>query len=388
MNVPVIDPGSTLGVLGGGQLGAMFATAARRMGYAITVWDPDPEAPAHRIADHSLIHPFTDADARAEFTRRVRAVTYEWENVPADLCEQLERDLPVRPSSRVLRVIQDRIEQKTFLRTHGLAVPAFSALSSPDDLGRQSIPSYPLVCKTATAGYDGKGQWKILRAEDCLAVQQELTRTQRPDSRWILEEWLPFERELSILVVRGADGASQTYPLVENVHEDGILRQTIVPADVPESVAGLAGRMAREAVQVLDGVGVFCVELFLMADGRLVINEIAPRPHNSGHYTLDACTVSQFEQQVRTLCGLPLGEVRLLSPAVMLNLIGDDVRLVTHSPSAHDLLRVPGAIVHLYGKRTIRPKRKMGHISFLAPTRAEALTAASTFRSRCVPPRP
>ncbi len=388
MNVPVIDPGSTLGVLGGGQLGAMFATAARRMGYAITVWDPDPEAPAHRIADHSLIHPFTDADARAEFTRRVRAVTYEWENVPADLCEQLERDLPVRPSSRVLRVIQDRIEQKTFLRTHELAVPAFSALSSPDDLGRQSIPSYPLVCKTATAGYDGKGQWKILRAEDCLAVQQELTRTQRPGSRWILEEWLPFERELSILVVRGADGASQTYPLVENVHEDGILRQTIVPADVPESVAGLAGRMAREAVQVLDGVGVFCVELFLMADGRLVINEIAPRPHNSGHYTLDACTVSQFEQQVRTLCGLPLGEVRLLSPAVMLNLIGDDVRLVTHSPSAHDLLRVPGAIVHLYGKRTIRPKRKMGHISFLAPTRAEALTAASTFRSRCVPPRP
>lgn len=388
MNVPVIDPGSTLGVLGGGQLGAMFATAARRMGYAITVWDPDPEAPAHRIADHSLIHPFTDADARAEFTRRVRAVTYEWENVPADLCEQLERDLPVRPSSRVLRVIQDRIEQKTFLRTHELAVPAFSALSSPDDLGRQSIPSYPLVCKTATAGYDGKGQWKILRAEDCLAVQQELTRTQRPGSRWILEEWLPFERELSILVVRGADGASQTYPLVENVHEDGILRQTIVPADVPEWVAGLAGRMAREAVQVLDGVGVFCVELFLMADGRLVINEIAPRPHNSGHYTLDACTVSQFEQQVRTLCGLPLGEVRLLSPAVMLNLIGDDVRLVTHSPSAHDLLRVPGAIVHLYGKRTIRPKRKMGHISFLAPTRAEALTAASTFRSRCVPPRP
>lgn len=388
MNVPVIDPGSTLGVLGGGQLGAMFATAARRMGYAITVWDPDPEAPAHRIADHSLIHPFTDADARAEFTRRVRAVTYEWENVPADLCEQLERDLPVRPSSRVLRVIQDRIEQKTFLRTHELAVPAFSALSSPDDLGRQSIPSYPLVCKTATAGYDGKGQWKILRAEDCLAVQQELARNTRPDSRWILEEWLPFERELSILVVRGADGASQTYPLVENVHEDGILRQTIVPADVPEWVAGLAGRMAREAVQVLDGVGVFCVEVFLMADGRLVINEIAPRPHNSGHYTLDACTVSQFEQQVRTLCGLPLGEVRLLSPAVMLNLIGDDVRLVTHSPSAHDLLRVPGAIVHLYGKRTIRPKRKMGHISFLAPTRAEALTAASTFRSRCVPPRP
>ncbi|MGC3974995.1 MAG: 5-(carboxyamino)imidazole ribonucleotide synthase [Nitrospira sp.] len=382
MNATVIDPGATLGVLGGGQLGAMFATAARRMGYAIAVWDPDPEAPAHRIADYSLIHPFTDADARKEFTQRVRAVTYEWENVPADLCEHLERGLPVRPSSRVLRVIQDRIEQKTFLQSRGLPVPAFSTLSSPDELGRQTVPSYPLVCKTATAGYDGKGQWKILRAEDSFPVQQELVRTRRPGSRWILEEWLPYERELSMLVVRGADGATQTYPLVENVHEDGILRQTNVPADVPQTVADLAGTIACDAVQALGGVGVFCVELFLMAGGRLVINEIAPRPHNSGHYTLDACTVSQFEQQVRALCGLPLGEIRLLSPAVMLNLIGDDVRLVTHSPAAHDLLRVPGAIVHLYGKRTIRPKRKMGHISFLAPTCAEALAAASTFRSR------
>lgn len=385
MNVAAIHPGATLGVLGGGQLGAMFAAAARRMGYAIAVWDPDPEAPAHRIADSSLIQPFTDDSARQAFTRQVRAATYEWENVPADLCERLERDLPVRPSSRVLRVIQDRIEQKTFLRSHGLAVPAFSTLTSPDQLGRQTIPPYPLVCKTATAGYDGKGQWKIRRTEDCPAVQQELARNQRPGSRWILEEWLPFERELSILVVRGTDGQSQTYPLVENLHEDGILRQTVVPADVPQAVADLAAGMARDAVQALDGVGVFCMELFLMADGRLVINEIAPRPHNSGHYTLDACTVSQFEQQVRTLCGLPLGEVRLLSPAVMLNLIGDDVRLVTTSPAARDLLDVPGAILHLYGKRVTRPRRKMGHISFLAPTRAGALAAASRFHSRFVP---
>lgn len=387
MNPTVINPGETLGVLGGGQLGAMFATAARRMGYAIAVWDPDPGAPAHRIADYSHMRPFTEADARNEFIQRVRAVTYEWENVPADLCEQLERDLPVRPSSRVLRVIQDRIEQKMFLRTRGLPVPAFSILSSPDELGCQTMPPYPLMCKTATAGYDGKGQWKILRAEDCPAVQQELTRSRRPGSRWILEEWLPFERELSILVVRGADGSVQTYPLVENVHEEGILRQTIVPADVPQAVEDQAGTMAREAVQALDGVGVFCVELFLMANGRLVINEIAPRPHNSGHYTLDACTVSQFEQQVRTLCGLPLGEIRLLSPAVMINLIGEEVQLVTHLPAAYNLLRVPGAIVHLYGKRVIRPKRKMGHISFLAPTRGEALAAASTFRSRVVPPQ-
>ena len=386
MNPLVIEPGATLGVLGGGQLGAMFATAARRMGYVIAVWDPDPEAPAHRIADYSLVRPFTDADARTEFTQRVRAVTYEWENVPADLCEQLERDLPVRPSSRVLRVIQDRIEQKTFLRTHGLAVPTFSTLSSPDELGRQTMPPYPLVCKTATAGYDGKGQWKILRAEDCPAVQQELDRSMRPGSRWILEEWLPFEREVSVLVVRGVDGASRTYPVVENVHEGGILRQTTVPADVTASVSVQVATMAEEAVRALDGVGVFCVELFLMSDGRVLINEVAPRPHNSGHYSLDACTVSQFEQQVRTLCGLPLGEIRLLSPAVMLNLIGDEVRLATAAPAAQELLGEPGAVVHLYGKRVIRPKRKMGHVSFLASTRAEALTKAASFRARLALP--
>ena len=386
MNPLVIEPGATLGVLGGGQLGAMFATAARRMGYVIAVWDPDLEAPAHRIADYSLVRPFTDADARTEFTQRVRAVTYEWENVPADLCEQLERDLPVRPSSRVLRVIQDRIEQKTFLRSHGLAVPTFFAISSPDELGRQTMPPYPLVCKTATAGYDGKGQWKILRAEDCPAVQQELDRSMRPGSRWILEEWLPFEREVSVLVVRGVDGASRTYPVVENVHEGGILRQTTVPADVTASVSVQVATMAEEAVRALDGVGVFCVELFLMSDGRVLINEVAPRPHNSGHYSLDACTVSQFEQQVRTLCGLPLGEIRLLSPAVMLNLIGDEVRLATAAPAAQELLGEPGAVVHLYGKRVIRPKRKMGHVSFLASTRAEALTKAASFRARLASP--
>ena len=382
MNATVIDPGATLGVLGGGQLGAMFATAARRLGYAVVVWDPDPEAPAHRLADSSLIRPFTDSAARQDFIRRVCAVTYEWENVPADLCEQLERDVPVRPSSRVLRVIQDRIEQKTFLRTHGLPVPAFHAISSPQELRRQTVLEHPLVCKTATAGYDGKGQWKIARAEDCAAVEEDLARSLRPGSRWILEAWLPFERELSILVVRGMDGAVRAYPLVENVHEEGILRQSTVPADVPATVADQATVMARSAVEALDGVGVFCVELFLMPGGRLLINEVAPRPHNSGHYSLDACTVSQFEQQVRALCGLPLGEVRLLSPTVMLNLIGDEILLATVSPAAQDLFREPGAVVHVYGKRVVRPKRKMGHVSFLAATREAALSKASVFRSR------
>lgn len=383
-----IDPGATLGVLGAGQLGAMFATAARRMGYGVAVWDPDAEAPAHRLADYSLSRPFSDVAARKDFSRLVRVVTYEWENVPSDLCAQLEREVPVRPSSLVLRVIQDRIEQKTFLQAHGLAVPAFHGISSPEELGRQTLLGYPLICKQATAGYDGKGQWKIDRAEDRTGVQQDLARTMRLGSRWILEECLSFEREVSILVVRSSDGTMRTYPLVENVHEGGMLRQTIVPADVPTPVAEQAATMARRAVQALDGVGVFCVELFLMGDGRLLINEVAPRPHNSGHYSLDACTVSQFEQQVRALCDLPLGEVRLLSPAVMLNLIGEEVLLATVSPAVQELLREPGASVHLYGKREIRPRRKMGHVTFLASTGAEALARASAFRSRLALPRP
>ena len=265
-------------------------------------------------------------------------------------------------------MIQDRIEQKTFLQSHGLAVPAFYGISLPEELSRQTVLRYPLICKTSTAGYDGKGQWKLDRAEDCAAVQLDLVfRAIRPGLRWILEEYLSFGREVSILVVRGADGAMRTYPVVENVHEDGILRQSTVPADVPTTIAEQAAAMARRAVRALDGVGVFCVELFVMRDGRLLINEVAPRPHNSGHYSLDACTVSQFEQQVRALCGQPLGEVRLLSPAVMLNLIGDDVALVTTSPAAQDLLREPSAVLPPVWQASHPIKTKNGsyHISCL-----------------------
>ena len=209
----------------------------------------------------------------------------------------------------------------------------------------------------------------------------------KPGSRWIVEQYVSFERELSLLVARGSDGTMQSYPVVENAHEGGILRQTTVPADVPDTVARQASTMARAAVQALDGIGVFCVEFFLMGDGRLLINEVAPRPHNSGHYSLDACTVSQFEQQVRALCGLPLVEARLLSPAVMLNLIGDEVSHVTTSSGIAELLGEPGAVLHLYGKRELRPKRKMGHITFLAVTAAEAMAKAAAFRSRHLLPR-
>lgn len=381
MKTVVIEPGSVLGVLGGGQLGAMFTVAARRLGYPVAAWDPDPEAPAHSVATHSFPHPFTDRHILARFADLVSVVTYEWENIPSELCRELERRKPVRPSSAVLSVIQDRLEQKGFLASNGFPVPSFVSLTAPDQLAaavRQI--GYPVLCKTATAGYDGKGQWRISRESDIPEVERALSESACPGLRWIVESFVPFERELSILVVRGSDGHSCTYPLVENEHEEGILRTTKVPAQDSLAVAEKAAILARQVVDRLDGVGVFCLELFQLSGGELLINEIAPRPHNSGHYTLDACSLSQFEQQVRATCGLPLGEVRLLSPAVMVNLIGDDAATIMTGAGCRALLATPGALLHLYGKRAIRPRRKMGHVTFLGETFGLALERAQQFR--------
>ncbi|MDE3041224.1 MAG: 5-(carboxyamino)imidazole ribonucleotide synthase [Nitrospirota bacterium] len=381
MKAVVIEPGSVLGVLGGGQLGAMFTMAAHCLGYHVAVWDPDPEAPAHRFATHSFPVPFTDQDILERFANLVSAVTYEWENIPAKLCRELEQRKPVRPSSAVLSVIQDRLEQKGFLASNGFPVPPFASLTAPDQLAttvRQV--GYPALLKTATAGYDGKGQWRIHRESDVREVERALSGSARPGMRWIVESFVPFERELSILVVRGSDGQSCTYPLAENEHEEGILRTTKVPATESSVVAERAAALARQVVDRLEGVGVFCLELFQLSSGELLINEIAPRPHNSGHYTLDACSVSQFEQQVRTTTGMPLGEVRLLSPAVMVNLIGGDAATLMKGAGCRTLLDIPGAVLHLYGKRAIRPRRKMGHVTFLGETLSVALDHAKQFR--------
>ncbi|MFO0706694.1 MAG: 5-(carboxyamino)imidazole ribonucleotide synthase [Nitrospira sp.] len=373
MNDRLIPPGALLGVLGGGQLGAMFAGAARRLGYRVAVWDPDADAPAHRLAEVSFPAPFTDEGAYREFSRHVAAVTLEWENIPPDLCDRLSEGCPVRPAGSVLRIIQDRIEQKQFLRTRGLPVPSFQGITAPDRLpdAVQAL-GYPVICKTARSGYDGKGQWTIRRSEELADVEAAL-RTMTPrGARWIVESKVQFEQELSVLVVCGKDGERRAYPVAENRHEAGILRRSSVPARIEPAIAARAGALAIQAVAALESAGMFCVELFHLKGGTLLINEIAPRPHNSGHYTLEACTVSQFEQQVRTLCGLPLGEVRQVSPACMVNLIGADVETATDPVACRELLAVPGATLHLYGKRTVRPGRKMGHVTFLADTIAEA----------------
>lgn len=382
MKAVVIETGSVLGVLGGGQLGAMFTMAACRLGYHVAVWDPDPEAPAHRVATHSFPVAFNDPHVLARFADLVSVVTYEWENIPAELCRALELRKPVRPSSAVLSVIQDRLEQKGFLASNGFPVSPFAGLTAPNQLATtvQQV-GYPALCKTATAGYDGKGQWRIQGESDVREVERALSESARPGMRWIVESLVPFERELSILVIRGADGQGCTYPLAENEHDEGILRTTMVPAPGSSTVAEQAAALGRQVVDRLEGVGVFCLELFQLPSGELLINEIAPRPHNSGHYTLDACSVSQFEQQVRTTSGMPLGEVRLLSPAVMVNLIGDDAAIfINNGAGCRALLDIPGAVLHLYGKRAIRPRRKMGHVTFLGETLGLALDRAKQFR--------
>ncbi len=378
-SLTAIEPGATIGVLGGGQLGAFFTQAARRLGYRVAIWDPDVDAPALKLADLPVNAPFADAAALDRFASSVRAVTYEWENVPVALCEALERRLPVRPAGRILHILQHRLRQKQFLADRGIPVAPFRPVATPADLSAAvEAVGFPCLCKTATHGYDGKGQWRLAGPHEVDAVQAALGV--QAHSPWVLEQFLPFAKELSVLVVRAADGDKLIYPTVENVHEAGILRTTRVPAEVEPDAAQRAGDLAASVVEALDGVGVFCVELFLMSDGRLFVNEVAPRPHNSGHYTLDVCPVSQFEQQVRAVCGLPLGEVRLLSPAVMVNLIGDDFTKATIDSTIQKFLKDSRAKLHAYGKKAVRPGRKMGHVTFLAEKSEQAWESATLLR--------
>lgn len=374
----MIEPGATIGVLGGGQLGAFFTAAAQKLGYRVAVWDPDADAPALKQADLPLAAPFTDQATLDKFLTSIEAATYEWENIPAATVQALERKIPVRPAPRILQIIQNRLEQKTFLASNNIPVAPFHAVASPDHLSVPDAIGFPALCKTATLGYDGKGQWRLSGPDDVRRVQTELRGQTR--HTWIVEQFLPFEKELSVLVVRGADGDRCVYPVVENVHAEGILRTTRVPASINQKTSEQAAALAGSVIDALAGVGVFCVELFLMEDGRLFVNEVAPRPHNSGHYTLDACTVSQFEQQVRALCGLPLGEVKLMSPAVMVNLIGDDFTKATGDAEITQFLSKAGAKLHVYGKKSVRPGRKMGHVTFLAEKPEQAWESAATLR--------
>ena len=365
----MILPGATLGVLGGGQLGRMFTMRAREMGYRVLVLEPDSGSPAGAVGDEHIRAAYDDPEALERLAARAAAVTVEFENVPARALERLAERVPVRPAAGAVAIAQDRIREKCFLRDHGFATARFAVVSRSEDLEPAwEAVGAPALLKTSRLGYDGKGQAGVESVEALKPAFATLG-----GMPCVLEERLELERELSVVLVRGADGTVVPFPIGENTHCQGILETTVVPAEVDAGLAGEASRLAGEVAARLDYVGVLGVELFV-AGGRVFVNEIAPRPHNTGHYTLDACSVDQFEQQIRALCGLPLGAPALLSPVAMINLLGD--LWSGGTPGWDRVLALPGVKLHLYGKAEARPGRKMGHLNCLAPTPREALALA------------
>ena len=371
---PSASPATWLGVMGGGQLGRMFAHAAQAMGYKVAVLEPAPDCPAGHAADHLLSAGYEDPAALAELASQCSAVTTEFENVPANSMAQLAQNTFVAPSAACVSVAQDRMVEKRFFT--GCAEQS-GVLPAPhqlivDEAGIAALPEalFPGILKTVRMGYDGKGQVRVANRDDVRAAF-----TGMDGVPCVLEKMLPLAYEISVLAARGADGASAVYPIAENVHRHGILFSTTVPGpNVSANCAAQAQAATLAIIERLDYVGVLCVEFFVLDDGSLVVNEMAPRPHNSGHYTIDACITSQFAQQVRAMARLPLGDVRQHSPVVMLNLLGDlwfDGEDCAE-PAWDQVLALPGANLHLYGKEEARPGRKMGHVTFVAPTLEQA----------------
>ena len=360
-------PGATLGVLGGGQLGRMFAQAARRMGYEAAVFTPEDDSPAGQVATRVERADYDDLEAVARFAASVDVVTFEFENVPSATAEAAARHAPVRPSGELLHTTQDRLREKRALDGRGIPVARFAEISTADDLvaAAETVPGAG-VLKTASWGYDGKGQRRVAGADELAAAWAELGSQPA-----VLEGLVPFEREVSVVGARGVDGQVALYAPFENDHSNHILDVTLWPARLDDATRARALELGRAVLEGLDVVGVLCIEMFVLPDGELVVNELAPRPHNSGHLTIEGHAASQFEQQVRAVAGLPLGAVEPQRPAAaMANLLGD--LWADGEPAWDAALAVPGVRLHLYGKRAARAGRKMGHLTATADSLEEA----------------
>jgi 5-(carboxyamino)imidazole ribonucleotide synthase len=355
-----ITPGATIGVLGSGQLGRMFTIAARRLGYRVHTLSPDQDSPTGQVADREVTAAYDDLDAVRAFAREIAVATFEFENVPSAAVDALAEYVPVRPSGRALHVSQHRAREKRFLSDTGIPVAPFAIVDTADDLqeGMDAI-GCPAILKTASFGYDGKGQVRIERPEEAAAAWASIGGAQA-----VLEGVVPFEREVSVIVARALDGTMVDYGVIENAHRHHILDVSIAPARVPPAIADEACRLARRIAEALGLVGVLCTEMFVAPNGQLVVNELAPRPHNSGHLTIDAHVSCQFEQQVRAVCGLPLGSTRQVGPAAMANLLGDV--WASGEPRWAEALQDPRVKLHLYGKTAPRAGRKMGHLTAVA----------------------
>lgn len=374
----MIFPDAMLGMLGGGQLGRMFTLAAHSMGYRVTVLDPDPLSPAGAIADVHLKAAYQDREALQQLADTCAAVTTEFENVPADSLRWLASHCAVRPAGDSVAVAQDRIREKRFFAAGGIGTAPFAAIESEADLDRVDPALLPGILKRARFGYDGKGQAGVATPVEARAAYRAMGA-----EPCVLEKRLALRCEVSVVVARGADGAARCFPVSENRHRNGILDVTVVPARIAPEITREAEHIAFDVARRLEYCGVLAVEFFVTNEGKVLANEIAPRPHNSGHYTIDACVTSQFEQQVRALCGLPLGEPRLLSPVAMVNLLGE--AWARGQPDWNEVLRLPEAKLHLYGKHEPRPGRKMGHYTVLGESAGAALDRALAMRAALLP---
>lgn len=372
----MILPGATLGMLGGGQLGRMFTHAAQSMGYEVIVLDPDDNSPAGAVAQHHICAAYTDEEALTELAERCDAITTEFENIPSSTLAFLEKRCVVHPSAEALKNTQNRNVEKGFIAAQGIATVPYQTIQSTDDLDKAvEAVKFPAILKVATFGYDGKGQ---IICDDLKTAHQAFEDLGQKEC--VLEQRIDLACEVSVVLARGEAGDITPFPVAENAHKNGILHSTRVPAQIPAAQAEKAVAMASQIAKGLDYVGTLAVEFFISTQGDIIANEIAPRPHNSGHYTLDACHTSQFEQQVRMLCGLPAGSTALSSPVVMFNLLGDVWG--DSEPHWDTLLAEPDVKLHLYGKKSARPGRKMGHFNVLAEnTDAAMALAEKTFQN-------
>lgn len=366
-----IIPPHKIGIIGGGQLGKMMSVAAKQMGFHVTILDPIEDCPAAQVADNQIIANYDDVSGISKLVKESHVTTYEFEHISSEILIQLASDgFKISPDPQTLKVIQNKLIQKEYLKEKSIPVPRFLPVSKKEDVERAiELFGFPVLLKACTGGYDGKGNYLIKEQSD---IDKGLQFLQ--NCPLMVEAFIDFSHEVSVMVARSQWGEIVTYPLSENEHRDNILIKNIVPARIAEGISKKSRDIASKVMEVFEGVGIFCVEMFVTKNGDVLVNEIAPRPHNSGHYTIEASITSQFEQHIRAITGLPLGRTDLLTPVVMTNLLGDENY---SGPAAiigcSKALRIPGLRLHFYGKKETKPKRKMGHITVIAPTIEEAL---------------
>jgi 5-(carboxyamino)imidazole ribonucleotide synthase len=372
-------PGSSIGILGGGQLARMLALAAKPMGYKVIVLDPDPKCPASSVVDEVIAAKFDDETALEKLASLCDVVTLEFENVPASGLAVLEARVPLRPSARVLEIARNRILEKQFLNDIGVQTAKWAAVRVLEDLEPAiRVVGLPAILKTATLGYDGKGQAKVNTLEEAQSAFQKF------GMNCVFEGLVDFKKEISVIVARSSRGEVRAFQPFENEHANGILDMTVIPANIPESLSRQAEKIALEIAAKLEVIGLLTIEMFVVNDSSVIVNELAPRPHNSGHLTIEACPTSQFEQAIRAVCGLPLGNVTPHNPAAMVNLLGDLWQNAV--PNWNAALELPGAKLHLYGKTEARAARKMGHITVLNESREIAVKNALEARGNLTKP--